>query len=161
MKHIVIDPRRRVRRAFFLYDLILPNVGALVLILVIRILDLGLIGDVAIGAIAALLLWSGNIAAPMARMHDLGVSGLWHLAVVVAVFYLSTVGLDAGPGEAVQRLASWTSVRLNGGETLEASGSSRFLGGVIALAEVGILCFVPGQRGTNRYGPDPREKPWR
>ncbi|MEM1379312.1 MAG: DUF805 domain-containing protein [Pseudomonadota bacterium] len=161
MKHIVIDPRqRRVGRGFFLRELIIPNIGAFILIIIIRILDLGLAGDVVIGGLAALLLWSGNFAAPMARMHDVGVNGLWHLPLVLVVFYLTTIGIDTGPHEAAVKLADWSGGIFNDdGVGPSASGRGAQLGGVLALAEVAALCFLPGEKGPNAYGPDPRPTP--
>ncbi|MEM9838159.1 MAG: DUF805 domain-containing protein [Pseudomonadota bacterium] len=159
MKHIVIDPRdRRVGRGFFIRELIVPNIGAFVLILIIRILEVGTAGDLIIYSLAAVLLWSGNIAAPMARLHDLGINGLWHIGVVGVVFYLTTIGLNSGPGEAAMRFADWSVGVLDGDDGPEASGRAAQLGGLFALCELVALALLPGQKGANSFGPDPREK---
>lgn len=159
MKHIVIDPRgRRVGRGFFIRELIVPNIGAFILILIIKILDLGMAGDLIIGALAAVLLWSGNIAAPMARLHDLGLNGVWHLGLVAIVFYLTTIGWNSGPGEAAMRFADWSGGLIEGEEGPTAAGRGARLGGLFALAEIVALAVLPGQKGPNRFGPDPRAK---
>jgi len=159
LDHIILNPiNRRVGRPFFFRELIIPNIGAFILILIIRILDLGTVGDWAIGGVAAILIWSGNFAAPMARLQDIGIHWAWHFAVVAIVFYLTTIGWQSGPAEAVSRFADWGSVLISdSGTEPEATGRSRELGGLVALAELGFLCFMRGQRGANGFGPDPRE----
>ncbi|GGY41820.1 DUF805 domain-containing protein [Parvularcula lutaonensis] len=157
MKGMVIDPRGRLKRRWFIYDLILPNIGAVIAILAIRILDLGMVGDLAIGGIAALLLWSANFAAPMSRLHDLGAPGWIHLVVVVVVFLLSTIGPVSGPGEAVIRAGDWLSVvRGNDSQVPPVSAEFAQIGATIGAIQFLVLAFWPGQEGANRFGPDPR-----
>ena len=159
MGPMVLNPfNRRVGRGFFLRELIIPNIGAIILIIILRILDLGVVGELAIGGLAAVLLWSGNFAAPIARLHDIGINGLWHFPVAALVFYLTTIGWQYGPMEAASRFADWSAVLLNdAGASPEASGRSAQLGGLLALAELGFLCLMRGQKGPNAWGPDPRE----
>lgn len=157
MKGMVIDPRGRLKRRWFIYDLILPNIGAFIAILVIRSLDLGVVSDVGVGAIAAVLIWSANFAAPMARLHDLGAPGWVHLIVVAIVFLLSTIGPVSGPGEAVVRAGDWISVlRGHDSQVPPVNAQSAQIGAAIGAVQFLILAFWPGQKGANRFGPDPR-----
>lgn len=159
MGDIILDPRRRrIGRGFFIRDLILPNIGAFVLVLVIRNLELGTLGDLAMGLVAAVLFWSANVGAPMARLHDLGLPGSLHILIVVAAFYLTTIGLGANTIDAFKRLGQWLAALINdnalGPAPLADEGAR--LGGLVALAELLVLCLLPGQRRSNRFGPHPR-----
>jgi uncharacterized membrane protein YhaH (DUF805 family) len=157
MKGMVIDPRQRLQRRWFLYDIILPNIGALIAIITLRVLDLGPVSDLAIGAILALLVWSGNFAAPMARLHDLGVPGWWHLVVVAVVFLFATIGPVSSLDELSMRVGDWIAV-LRGGESAAPpvqDGSAR-IGAIIGLVQFLVLAVAKGQKGPNRFGPDPR-----
>lgn len=160
MGPMVLNPfNRRVGRGFFLRELIIPNIGAIILIIVVRILDVGVAGELIMGGLAALLLWSGNFAAPIARLNDIGINGLWHFGLVAIVFYLTTIGWQSGPAEAAGRFADWSAVLFNNdGRAPEATGRSAQLGGLLAIVEVGFLCLMRGQKGSNAWGSDPREK---
>lgn len=158
MKGMVIDPRGRLQRRWFLYDLILPNIAAIILIVILRVIDLPLT-DVAIGGIAIVLLWSANVAAPISRLHDLGVPAIVHFIVVGVVFLLGTVGPIGSFDELSLRVADWTNV-LQGGDSQvpEVGGNSGRIAGLIAFVQILVLALAPGQKGDNRFGPDPRNK---
>jgi len=158
MRGMVIDPRGRIQRRWFIYDLILPNIAAAILIVILRIIDTPLT-DVALGAITILLIWSANFAAPIARLHDLGLPSSVHFLVVVVVFGLTTIGPVGSPGELIMRVGDWINVLQGQASTLpEVDGASARVGGIIALAQIAVLSLVKGKSGPNRFGPDPREK---
>ncbi|MCQ8184414.1 DUF805 domain-containing protein [Parvularcula maris] len=155
MRGIVIDPRGRLRRSRFLWDLIMPNILAGVAVVALRMVD-GPVAELGIGAIALLLLWSANFAAPITRLHDLGVSGWVHAVAVLAIFLFGTIGPVAGPGEAVDRLAAWVDVLRSGDDLPTVEGDSARIAGLIALIQIAVLAFVPGQSNANRFGPNPK-----
>lgn len=159
MKGIVIDPRGRVSRSWFLWDLILPNILAGIAIVVIASMNFGTVGDLAVGAIAALLIWSANFAAPMGRLHDIGLPGWIHLIVVSVVFALTTIGPARGVDEVAMRLGDWWGVLMGSSSAVPpVAESSRKLGALIGLGELGLLVFAAGQKGDNRFGPNPKTK---
>ncbi len=158
MRFMVIDPRGRLRRSRFLWDLILPNIGAGLAIVALRLVDTPAT-DIGIGAILALLLWSANFAAPVARLHDLGLSALVHVIVLGVVFLFGTIGPVGSVDELAMRLEDWFNV-VRGGESSvpPISGESARVAALIALVQVFVLSFVPGKRGPNRFGPDPKDR---
>jgi uncharacterized membrane protein YhaH (DUF805 family) len=155
MRGIVIDPRGRLRRSRFLWDLVMPNILAGIAIIVLRIID-GQAAELAIGAILILLLWSANFAAPIARLHDLGVSGWAHLVAVLGVFLFGTIGPVSGVAEAGERLIAWLDVVRGTGELPPVEGESARIAGLIALVQVLVLALVPGNPKPNRFGADPK-----
>ena len=158
MRLMVIDPRGRLRRSRFLWVLILPNIGAGLAIIALRIMDTPA-ADIGIGAILVLLLWSANFAAPIARLHDLGLPALVHFIVLAAGFLLGTVGPVGSFDELTMRLKDWMNV-VRGGDSAvpPITGESARVAALIALVQVFVLSFVPGKRGPNRFGPDPKDR---
>lgn len=158
MRGLVIDPRGRIRRSRFLWDLIMPNIGAAIAIGVLQVTQAPL-ADAAIGGILALLLWAGNFAAPIARLHDLGVSAAFHFAALIAVFIFGTIGPVGSLEELMMRITDWFAV-LTGRESQvpDVGGDSQRIAGIIALVQVLVLSLVPGKSGPNRFGPDPKDK---
>jgi uncharacterized membrane protein YhaH (DUF805 family) len=153
---MVIDPRGRIRRSRFLYDLIMPNILAAIAIGILAGIE-GPLSTAGVGALSLLLLWSANFAAPIARLHDLGVSGWVHPAILAVVFLTTIIGPVGGFGEVVLRVADWAEVlRGNGSQLPPIEGEAARIGGLVALAEIGILAFMKGQPGANRFGPDPK-----
>lgn len=158
MTGMVIDPRGRLQRRWFLYDLILPNIAAAIAIITLRIIDMPFT-DIAIGAIAVILVWSANVAAPIARMHDIGAPAWLHLAVLAVVLLLGTFGSVRSLGEIGTRVGEILAAIRSGEDDLPGvSEGGAGLAGLIAFIEVVALAFWPGQRGTNRFGDDPRGK---
>lgn len=156
---VVYDPRIRITRRLFLWDLIIPNIAAVIAIVFLRMMA----GDAAplgIAAVSLLLLWSAYIAAPMARFHDVGISGKVHLAIIAVVLMFTVIGPLAPPGEMVGRVASFVSAIdfQNGGDLPEVDGRSAGIGATIAIIELLFLAFWKGNKGDNRYGADPRAK---
>ncbi|NNU15080.1 DUF805 domain-containing protein [Parvularcula sp. ZS-1/3] len=158
MRGIVIDPRGRIRRSRFLWDLIMPNIGALIAIGFLRSTEAP-IADAAIGGILVLLLWAGNFAAPIARLHDLGVPAAVHFAALVAIFLFGTIGPVGSFEELSMRVTDWLAVLTGEDSQVPAvGGDSQRIAGIIALVQVLVLSLVPGKSGPNRFGPDPKDK---
>ena len=156
---VVFDPRGRITRRLFVWDLILPNIAAIIAIILLRVLA-GDMAPVAIAGVSLLLLWSAYIAAPIARFHDVGISGKVHLAIIAVVVMFTVIGPLAPPGEMVGRVASFVSAIdfQNGGDLPSVDGRSAGIGATIAIIEVLFLAFWKGNKGDNRYGADPRAK---
>ena len=108
----------------------------------------------------ALLAWPVLVAHPWQRLHDLGRSGRWHL--VFLGFY--ALGFAFFLGEYVPSEGGWAALfdgepSVTVDDQLTASG----LGGLSTLLifltiEIAWLYGFPGQRGPNRYGPDPKAR---
>jgi uncharacterized membrane protein YhaH (DUF805 family) len=80
------------------------------------------------------LAWIVGLSLTVRRLHDLGLSGWWILAI-----WIVPAALEAG------------AVQLVNNPQLGSTLSS-----VVALA-IGLwLWLAPGTRGANRFGPDPR-----
>src|SRR5690349_5609227 len=85
-------------------------------------------------AVVFVLAWIVGLSLTVRRLHDLGLSGWWILAI-----WFVPAALEAG---AVQWL---NNPQL--GSTLSS----------VAALLIGVwLCLAPGTRGANRFGPDPR-----
>lgn len=107
----------------------------------------------------ALVAWPVLVAHPWRRLHDLGRSGRWHL--VFLLFY--GIGFAFLLAEYVPNEGGWAALfdgapSVTVDDELTASGLGGFSTLLIFLTiEVGWLYGFPGQRGVNRYGPDPRD----
>ena len=106
----------------------------------------------------ALVAWPVLIAHPWRRLHDLGRSGRWHL--VFLAFY--ALGFAFFLGEYVPSEGGWAALfdgepSVTVDDALTASGLGGFSTLLIFLTiELAWLYGFPGQRGANRYGPDPK-----
>lgn len=158
MRFMVIDPRGRLRRSRFLWELIMPNIGAGIAIFMLGQFS-SPVASAGIGAILILLLWSANFAAPIARLHDLGLPAALHLGVVTVIFLLGTIGPVGSFDELSLRVTDWVNV-LQGGQSSAPpiNGESARVAGLVALVQVFVLSFVKGNKGPNRFGPDPKER---
>ncbi|MEM7741794.1 MAG: DUF805 domain-containing protein [Pseudomonadota bacterium] len=156
---MVFDPRGRITRRLFLWDLIIPNVAAVIAIILLRVIA-GPIAPVGIAGVSLLLLWAAYIAAPIARFHDIGLSGKVHLVIFAVVVLLTVVGPLAPPGEMIDRVGSFVAAIdfQNGGDLPQVDGRSASLGALVAVLEVLFLAMWKGNKGENRYGADPRAK---
>ncbi|MEM0930785.1 MAG: DUF805 domain-containing protein [Pseudomonadota bacterium] len=156
---MVFDPRGRITRRLFVWDLIIPNVAAIVAIILLRVMT-GEFAPIGIVVVSVLLLWSAYIAAPIARFHDIGISGRVHLVILAVVALFTIVGPLAPPGEMISRVGSFFAAIdfQNGGDLPEVDGRSASIGATIAVIEILFLAFWKGNKGSNRYGPDPRAK---
>ena len=106
----------------------------------------------------ALVAWPVLVAHPWRRLHDLGRTGRWHY--VFLFFY--ALGFAFFLGEYVPSEGGWAALfdgvpSVTVDDQLTASG----LGGLSTLLifltiEVVWLYGFPGQRGLNRFGPDPK-----
>ncbi|MEO1040762.1 MAG: DUF805 domain-containing protein [Pseudomonadota bacterium] len=156
---MVFDPRGRITRRLFVWDLIIPNVVAVIAIVLLRVMA-GPIAPYGIAAVSLLLLWAAYIAAPIARFHDVGLSGKVHLVILVVIILFTVVGPLAPPGEMISRVGSFVSAIdfQGGGDLPQVDGRSASIGALIAFLEVLFLALWKGNKGENRYGPDPRAK---
>ncbi|MEO1658520.1 MAG: DUF805 domain-containing protein [Pseudomonadota bacterium] len=156
---MVFDPRGRITRRLFVWDLIIPNVAAIIAIIVIRVVT-GEFAPVAVAIVSVFLLWSAYIAAPIARFHDIGISGRVHLVILAVAALFTVVGPIAPPGEMIGRVGSFFAGIdfQNGGDLPQVDGRSAGIGAGIALVEVLFLALWKGNKGANKYGPDPRAK---
>lgn len=127
-----------------------PNAGAAIL---------GLLGWLAIAGILVLALALPNYAVLARRLHDTGRSALWMalllptIATQFAAFRVAGSFATRGP------IAG-----LGDGQGLEQA-ALQGMAGVGAIALVASICsfvlfvltLMPGTRGPNRFGPDPRD----
>ena len=106
----------------------------------------------------ALVAWPVLIAHPWRRLHDLGRTGRWHY--VFLFFY--ALGFAFFLSEYVPSEGGWAALfdgepSVTVDDALTASG----LGGLSTLLiflpiQIVWLYGFPGQRGENRFGPDPK-----
>jgi uncharacterized membrane protein YhaH (DUF805 family) len=127
-------------------------IGLLILLLIEIALSFGLAGlmrptgatpieRAAVWLGLAILLW-GSAALIVKRLHDRGKSALWYplfglapaLCYHLGVVYSSNISNVLSPAQQ----AFW------------------LLGGILWLWAIVELGFLPGTKGSNRYGPDPR-----
>lgn len=109
------------------------------------------------GLISLLLIWP-NLAITVKRLHDMGYTG-WLAAIpwVVGIFG-AVIGIFM-----IGATAVFNSAALDREEPMAVFAlASQALGvfGVIFLVCVGFLLWIgitDGQRGPNRFGPDPKE----
>jgi uncharacterized membrane protein YhaH (DUF805 family) len=96
-----------------------------------------------LGLMFTLGLFIPSVSVTVRRLHDIGVSGWWLLAVIAPAaffgFESSFAALDSEFNEAAPGNSSMVSLWL-------------FVVACFGL----VLCMVlPGKKGSNRYGPDP------
>lgn len=96
-----------------------------------------------LGLIFTLGLFIPSLAVTVRRLHDIGMSGWWMLAVIAPAFLY-------GAQSSYAALES----QFNGGAAASSSLVSISLLVIAGLALV--LCLIlPGNKGSNRYGSDP------
>ena len=154
----------RVTRKDFWLRWVLDYVGLVVLAAIIDAIAFSAMtarlgGNGPIGTILGFVLLWPSFAVAAKRFHDRGMSGWWPLWLFLASFALTIAiivgffmsGIDpealaAGVVPAVEELNS------NG---LAVMGISSLALLALALFQLVVLGFLPGQEGPNKYGPDP------
>lgn len=106
----------------------------------------------------ALIAWPVLVAHPWRRLHDMGRRGRWNL--VFYGFYL--LGFAFFFSEYVPAEGGWAAL-FDGApaETIDDELTASGLGGLSTVLiflpiQLAWLYLIPGQRGPNPYGPDPR-----
>lgn len=147
----LLDPRGRMRRRQLAAWSLLPFVV------------LAALADAANDALVTtafwlLIAWPVLVAHPWRRMHDVGRAGRWNL--VFYAFY--ALGFGYFFSEWVPAEGGWSAL-FDGApastpdDALTASGLGGFSTVLIFLPiQLAWLYLIPGQRGPNPYGPDPR-----
>ncbi|MEM9809844.1 MAG: DUF805 domain-containing protein [Pseudomonadota bacterium] len=153
---MIINPRARTTRRFFLWDLMFPNIAAIIAVLCLRMIE-GPIASVAVGAIVVVLLWSANVAAPMARLRDIGLPGALHLFVLGAAVTLAVIRAPQDVVDALEGLFDGLSLA-DLGDLPGLNPTSGSLAGLIVLVEVVALLILPGRKRGNRFGTNPRAR---
>lgn len=162
----LFDPNGRVSRRGIWLGLFLPQVGAGFVagfvdgVMAAEALQEGQVA--APGLLTALVslffLWP-NIAVPVKRFHDRGMSGwwvLWFMLLVVGGCVAALVGMASAAGSEAFDAAAMgvkTTVAPEFG-VLPALGLLVVCGS--AIVQFVILYFLPGEPGSNKFGPDPR-----
>jgi len=116
-------------------------------------------GSGPLGTILGFLLIWPSFAVSAKRFHDRGMSGwwpLWLMLISIGLVIVMIVGLVMS-GFDVEALAAGIAPDMN---ELNGGGLAVFLISLLALLGVGlfqliVLGFLPGQKGPNKYGPDP------
>jgi uncharacterized membrane protein YhaH (DUF805 family) len=148
MLRFLFSPNGRVSRRGYWLGLIAPTVALTVLTTVI---DQVIAPDAenargpASLLLSAALIWP-NLAITAKRYHDRGMSGwwiLWSLLIVLVALFFVFVGTEA----------LWTGAVFNAWLTTWIGLYGAFWA-IVAFTL--IVYFLPGERGANRFGPDPR-----
>lgn len=120
---------------------------------------LGLVGWVAVALVLMAVFALPNYAVLARRLHDTGRSALWMALILptIATHFMTFTAI----GSALQH---GPIAGLDGGAALKdtALGQLAGVGAVGMVASVcslvlGVLTLLPGTRGPNRFGPDPRD----
>jgi uncharacterized membrane protein YhaH (DUF805 family) len=108
--------------------------------------------------------WPALIAVPFRRFHDFGLSGWWHVGVLVLSSAFSFYGMgqlglfsdptameafEGGTGLA-QMTRVWSAAAEQPGALIPLA-----LGTLIGWGELLAFAVLPGQRGDNQFGRDP------
>lgn len=111
----------------------------------------GLIGISVVGLIIP------NYSVLVRRLHDTGRGAVW--LVLLAPGLASTVLTLATLGTAVGSVGLGGSPEVFVGTLLAGLGTAGLLGlfGGLGQMVMGVLILLPGTRGENRFGPDPRD----
>lgn len=166
MFDFLFNPQGRVSRKGFALAFFLPW------LVLVQVLPLVLPANTIVGLITTLIglfyLWPSFVAVPVKRLHDLGLSG-WLQVIVPIVglvgFVLMLVGMfqayggdpqafaeefDGITSNAVMMATFWQFIRPS---PLALVGLIMLMG---FLIEFIVMCLIPGQKGANEHGEDPR-----
>ena len=128
----------------------------------------GIVLPILSGVVELFYVWPALIAVPVKRFHDRNMTGWWTLIFFVLSMISAIVAITAAAplidaealAEAAAQPAPDPQVLM---ELLSpALGSTMVAAGFAALATIGIVQFVilfvlPGTKGENQYGADPRD----
>lgn len=98
-----------------------------------------------------------NYAVLVRRLHDTGRGAIWLCLIVPSL--LSTVAVIGTVITAVSAVGMGASREAFVGTALAGLGAAGLLGlaGMLGQAILTVLTLLPGARGENRFGPDPRD----
>lgn len=147
MWKFLFSPKGRVSRKAIWLKFLLPQIAVVIVATIIDMAAGWYDEAVEVGVLSGLAslfyVWP-NIAVSVKRFHDRNMTGWW----ILYFFGLAIVAIGLGVGAAALLKVTENPLLL-----------FLFLIPTIALviAETVILYFLPGTRGENRFGPDPRE----
>lgn len=153
----------RVSRKGFLLAFFLP------MVLITQILPLvagSLLPAAVFMVIGVFYVWPSNVAIPVKRFHDMGVTGWYQLGVVVLILTGAVIfgqgALDVAGGTDAFATMTPEESRALIAKAVETSGRAQLGVLLMALVSFGqfvLFAFMPGQRGANRFGKDPLDTP--
>ncbi|MEM9838161.1 MAG: DUF805 domain-containing protein [Pseudomonadota bacterium] len=170
MFDFLFNPSGRISRKGYGLGYLLPYL-ALVTLPGLFLASTGMVGLV-LTLLGLFYLWPSVIAVPFKRYHDLGVSGWWHVLVIVIGGILAGVAaagfmveifqdpegdiatqLSDDSLTGLQQMAlSWNVMADDMHEKLALIGAT-----VIQYGEIILLLLLKGQSGENKYGNDPTD----
>lgn len=176
MIDFLFNPNGRASRGQIWIRLVLPQLAASILAAVfdsliltsIALADSPTIAPVfGLSTAVTLFFFWPNIAVPIKRFHDRGMSGWWVLwfalivlgGLVVALASMFSASDFQTAFEAAQKGVEATPQLASG----DMAGAASFAALALLVAVAGgltqfvILYLLPGEDGANRFGPDPRD----
>lgn len=157
MIDFLYNPQGRISRKGYLVAFLTPY-------LFLSYIAAPMLGVPVVMLIGLFFLWPKNIAVPVKRLHDMGLSGIYQagfIGLAILARIMAAKGMIAGMGgmEALQtmsmdeQLAAAEALTQDGGNADLRTGALMVLG--VEMAQVLFFGLVKGQSGTNQYGNDP------
>lgn len=160
MFDFLFNPKGRISRKGYVLGFLLPY---LVLAQIAPALLAGSPIAGILGVISFLYFWPRFVSVPIRRFHDMGLTGAYQLGFI-ALFVLAAAMAGQGMIAAAGGAEAFTQLSVEErfevmNEAIQTNGRARlgvWLTWGVELAQILLFGLVPGQKGKNAYGNDPK-----